>query len=401
MTYLPQLRDQLVAIPPEGRSRRRTVSIGAALSVAGVLLAGGALAAAGVIPTGTPLPAPNASPLPANRGGGAPIASSAHLLALRVADPTGGPPWGVRVFKTTRGTKCVQAGRVVDGKLGALGQDGVSGDDGAFHELPLATMFCSPMDNAGNAFSAVSYPAPAAGVTEPPTCVPTAPHGSKLPPCPDADDRVLEFGLLGPQVESIGYLDRAKALHKQSIDAPEGGYLLVTAEKSARAGFGMGAQPAVGFRIKRIDYRDGTHCGGDVGHDNHPLKCPFGGYAAPQDVPTAAQVRRPVHAHVRRGSLLITFRAPVTIADAGSAYSFFAQLDGGKRCHYGVGGPTDRDYTAGDIVRIAVKTSPGCTHLRGTGTVSYVPSTAKDGLLPTAPGGPGTLLVGSFSLQVP
>ena len=35
---------------------------------------------------------------------------SAHLLPLRVPDPAGGPPWGLRLVTTSRGLTCVEAG---------------------------------------------------------------------------------------------------------------------------------------------------------------------------------------------------------------------------------------------------------------------------------------------------
>ena len=61
------------------------------------------------------------------------IASSVRVLPLRVADPDGGPPWGLRVARTSRGLLCVEVGRVVGGRIGVLGRDGAFHDDGAFH----------------------------------------------------------------------------------------------------------------------------------------------------------------------------------------------------------------------------------------------------------------------------
>ena len=63
------------------------------------------------------------------------VATSVRLLALRVPDPRGGPPWGMRLVRTTRGLLCAQVGRVVDGELGQLGLDGAFADDGRFHAL--------------------------------------------------------------------------------------------------------------------------------------------------------------------------------------------------------------------------------------------------------------------------
>src|SRR5262249_33299780 len=131
MTYLPRLREQVVAAAGPAKRRRRTfVPFGGA--VLAVAVASGALAATGGIPIGSPLPS-HESYVTGDPQRGAGTVVDNQLLALRVADPDGGPPWGMRVVHTTRGVGCVQVGRVVDGKLGVLGQDGVAGDDHRFH----------------------------------------------------------------------------------------------------------------------------------------------------------------------------------------------------------------------------------------------------------------------------
>jgi hypothetical protein len=92
-----------------------------------------ALAATGVILAGSPVH-PVIRPT-ATAGEGLPVEGGARLLPLRVPDPAGGPPWGMRVVHTTRGLICVQVGRVDDGQLGELGIDGAFHDDGRFHPL--------------------------------------------------------------------------------------------------------------------------------------------------------------------------------------------------------------------------------------------------------------------------
>jgi hypothetical protein len=71
---------------------------------------------------------------------------------VRAADPDGGPPWGVRVFRSTPGLACVQVGRVYKGKLGVLGQDGAFDNDGKFHELTVAAEGCGSVDARGQMF---------------------------------------------------------------------------------------------------------------------------------------------------------------------------------------------------------------------------------------------------------
>lgn len=93
-----------------------------------------ALAADGVILSGAPVrPEGRLNP---SVGEGVPAPGASQLLALRVADPEGGLPWGMRIVRTTRGEVCVQIGRVENGQLGELGIDGVFHGDGRFHPLP-------------------------------------------------------------------------------------------------------------------------------------------------------------------------------------------------------------------------------------------------------------------------
>ena len=86
-----------------------------ALSVVLILGGGAAAVAASGLLNGTPVAEPQGTPT-ATAGTGIPTAGGGHLLALRVADPEGGLPWGVQLVHTTRGETCVQIGRVHDGE---------------------------------------------------------------------------------------------------------------------------------------------------------------------------------------------------------------------------------------------------------------------------------------------
>jgi hypothetical protein len=89
------------------------------------------------------------------------LPAGTRLLSLRVPDPAGGPPWGMRLIFTTADRQdparnhktarwgCVQIGRVVDGRLGILGQDGAFHNDGLFHELPVQPEACGGLNHAG------------------------------------------------------------------------------------------------------------------------------------------------------------------------------------------------------------------------------------------------------------
>jgi hypothetical protein len=125
----------------------------------GVLLVssatGAALAARALVGVGSP--APREYPNLGERI----LPTGTRLLSLRVADPAGGPPWGMRLIFTTadraanvtnRGGAhwgCVQIGRIVDGELGVLGEDGAFHDDGLFHELPIQPEACGSLNRSG------------------------------------------------------------------------------------------------------------------------------------------------------------------------------------------------------------------------------------------------------------
>jgi hypothetical protein len=130
--------DLLSAAPRRRRPRWLLGGAGVAVVVTGI-----ATAATGSFPIGDPL-----GPWHDSRAG-KPVPHSGRLQAIRAADPAGGPPWGIRVFRTApsrsaqtahsgspallRGGRgeCEQLGRVVDGKLGVIETDG------RFHALPL------------------------------------------------------------------------------------------------------------------------------------------------------------------------------------------------------------------------------------------------------------------------
>lgn len=90
----------------EARTRRRRA--GWPVALVGLLLAlggaGGALATSGV---SLPLLSQD-KPLE-----GA-VSSSIRVLGLRVADPAGGAPWGLRIYRTARGD-CLEIGRIRKG----------------------------------------------------------------------------------------------------------------------------------------------------------------------------------------------------------------------------------------------------------------------------------------------
>jgi len=87
------------------------------------------------------------------------LPARSRLLRLRVPDPQGGPPWGLRIVRTTRGDTCIQLGRIEFGKLGSLGIDGSWNDDQLFHPFPNTSIGdnCGTTDAVGDGFVNVGY----------------------------------------------------------------------------------------------------------------------------------------------------------------------------------------------------------------------------------------------------
>ena len=155
MTLLPEVRSQLYdaaerrarsprtgllgrfsrARPNERWRRTPLIALGVAL-----VLGGGAFGA-GLIQLGAPAKLPFSLDGNPREGSGALVPGTVRMLPIAAPDPAGGPDWGMRVLSTTRGEGCLQLGRLLDGKLGALGQDGAFGNDGRFHELPVSAAF--------------------------------------------------------------------------------------------------------------------------------------------------------------------------------------------------------------------------------------------------------------------
>jgi hypothetical protein len=117
--------------PRRGRGITRWLSPRVlATGLAGLVLSGAvAYGATTLIGVGAPAPNPPALTTPSN----------IRLLGLRVADPGGGAPWGIRLalspprLSERRPDVAIQIGRVLDGQLGFIGQDGVFHDDHLFH----------------------------------------------------------------------------------------------------------------------------------------------------------------------------------------------------------------------------------------------------------------------------
>jgi hypothetical protein len=429
MTVLPTVRYQLivaaehVARTPEGhvfsaRVRwRRAALIAAAIGLllVGVAFGSGLLSFGKAAPTERLFANPRAEL-------GALTPGTVRLLPVSTPDPDGGPPWGLRVLSTTRGVGCIQVGRLLDGKLGALGQDGAFGDDGRFHELPVNSSFdqfsCAALDGKGRIFNNVTQGDLAASAVwfgGPHACVPAgttaAANPGKAKLCPQGDERNVYYGLLGPEATSITSVLEGKRRTVPTIGA-DGAYLLVThAPRHQLFDFpqaGTADVVPVDGPITEIHYRGGATCHltarswiGGASACTPSLQMPVG-YAPVAKAPTRAEVASPVHVKVvpgRRGrrELEISFISRVAITSGRSQYSLNYHSPHEPPQIYG-GISTRADIARGQRVTLH-GTSPAGHLIPGLykGSITLLYATG-----PALLEGPGTakVIVGHFTIHV-
>jgi hypothetical protein len=434
MTLVPQLERELVeAARRNSRTSRRALrpSMVAALAVVLLALAAAALAATKLLGSGAPLVPSPGTPLNPSSGMGVVEVGSTRMLPIAAPDAAGGPPWGLRFVRTTRGLGCLQAGRLVRGQIGVIGRDGTFGNDGRFHPLAasylgsgLAGAFpCGTLDARGHAFAAVAmFGVPASGLVTPsstqPGCVPFRDHGPigkrphQPPICPRRDWRRLYFGMAGPEATSVTYLAGGRT-HTVKTVGDQGAYLIVLPLRIPALGHGrlqLGSYSplagAGGGPIVRIDYRDGHACRLAPRHDEFSGEScpPVGQVPLPRPRITRADVASPVTATLRKSHLgpmlVISFVARVAVSDASSQYSFSVRFPGrAPNCGIGEGGPLIHNNSAGQRQHFHVWTN-GC-HGRFRGSVTYSYGLSGGPGLPPEGNWRHSFKVGSFSVHVP
>jgi hypothetical protein len=385
---------------PAARPRRtigrpRRVPLLALIALAALLLAAAALAATQIIGFGAPVTAPRARGRErpsVSSGIGIPVAgakgspAAVQPLPISVPDPGGGLPWGMRIVHTTRGLLCLQIGRLLDGRLGVLGQDGEFHDDGRFHELPATVLEPGPciLPSVWTILSDAGVPA--AGALQSPTTsclapwLPTRPSGPK--PCTAGDERLIGFGVLGPHAVSVSYVLDGRT-RTVATAGGLGAYLIVLrvppelarnapalgGKAGLLGGFPIGA--GRGEVVSRMLFRYGGHlC--QTGFDRQrrgPPQCTSsiarGGTLAPAiprglHTPVALKARRVPGGY----DLQITFAAPVAVTNASTAYGVQVTRPSSSACGRGGvwGQSIERDVARGQILHIGefVPQPPGC-----------------------------------------
>lgn len=430
MSVLPQLERDL--IEAAARQRRSTPSDSAQtagssdarhglrrlrmpLIVVGCLLASAtiALAAEGVLPVGASVKP--REPLNPNAGAGMPLPGGSRLLALRAPDPYGGPPWGMRVIRTTRGEVCVQIGRVQNGQLGELGIDGAFHDDGRFHPIPADAQADYSLGGGGKAGFAPIGGCQLAGSAEISREIGDDRNAGVglAKAAPVEDRRNIYWGLLGPQAVSVTL--GADPVGRTVSVLPElGAYLIVTRttdpskSSSGEGSIGTPGKLAAGAGLSAIAYRiDGRLCERGISDPFHKTQL---AHPCPQPHwPTHARSRAipdlhlPVHArleiyhHLVTG-VVVSFHAPYAVTSA--RHYYMAQMPAGpcrasSRLVEGYSGQTlDRDVAQGTSVSFNLgdpfAITPRCH-----------PSSSTIRIVYAAANGGGSTIVGTVEARLP
>lgn len=376
--------------PNSRLARRHRVRWPLAVVLAPLVLAGAALAASSIL-SGAPYDPPWAH----NRPGvdlGSPVPGSTQILPLRVADPVGGPPWGLRVVRTTRGYACVELGRIVNGQLGVLGQDGWFHNDHRFHAMP-ASVFnsesCGLIGTRGYALAGTCNSTFASGIEIVGGCQYPAPRWArdpKLPVCPARDLRFVAYGLLGPDATAIT-TGHGTAQRTTGTVGQQGAYLIVRPERSVLTvngsggggpGLAGGGGPGSFPGVTTVIYRDGRTC---PSADPGPDTCVLSGFNS-----TA-----PAHVHLKPAPVRVTlspakpelpgtftaiarFRAPIAVSNGALDYTFTAVNPDAKNTHNIIEGSLDRNIREGSTVTWQLNI-PACTR-HATLTIHLTRATA-------------------------
>ncbi|MGN6372193.1 MAG: hypothetical protein ACTHM1_04285 [Solirubrobacteraceae bacterium] len=334
----------------------------------GALLASGtiALAASDLILTGSPVAPSNQQN--SDVGNGVPAAGASVLLPLRVSDPEGGLPWGMRVIHTTRGKLCLQVGRVKDGELGELGVDGAFNDDRRFHPLPpsaLPSLAPDGQQPAGDANTSCNLIGEAI-VAQNIGLDRSAAELRSSSPVAIGHRRDVYFGVLGPDAVSVSYR-AGKGRHTEAVMPGSGIYLIVKPMTSGeQVGTGSTAIGTYGNSVPSapltaITYRiDGKSC--ERGPVHPPWsKAPSIDTCPQMQLPSApAQQRQqhePLHIEVQAHKKLLTgldvsFTAPYAINDASWEYAIRAPYCQTADSRGAVSQSLERDVAKGETVRL-------------------------------------------------
>jgi hypothetical protein len=369
MDYFSRIEQELTAAmrhgrhrPWYGRPRRGSAPSRARrpliVLIACLVLGGSALAATGIFREGAPVRSGRPNPI---AGSGAPARGGVSPVLLTAEDPSGGPPWGIRAVRTTRGLICLQVGRVQAGRLGALGIDGAFGGDGRFHAIPSSDLPQTPGAGPGvePAAGSSSCHLPSDSFAEAQVGVPrsAAPGGGGA----RAQLRDLYFGRLGPQAVSVTYRAAGRTV-TEPVAPGLGVYLVVLPVRPGeQTGVGSGVVTSLGGvypggseALSAITYRfNGRLCrrltpghrATDECGEPGALSPPASLLPARRDMHVPLRVRLGVAHGVVRDAR-VSFRAPFGVRSAAQRYELLIP-DG--PCHGGLAGGASATAIERDI----------------------------------------------------
>jgi hypothetical protein len=303
-----------------------------------------------------------------NEGIGALTPDSVRALAVQTEDPDGGLPWGLRLATTTRKLGCLEAARLQDGKLGVLGRDGAFANDGRFHPIPDSAVVnptCIFPDAAGRLIGSVVYGGLPASASRGQEChAPQSPAACRRTGC------VIRRASGSSTTASSARRRGASSSAGRNPDRRRGGRV-------------PDRRPHRRQRLRRRGDHDVPEQHADHRDPlprRHVLPCrcrrPGGGVCLPGLHPARA-ARREVTAPIRvktwktgkRWHARISFRAPVAIPDAGTAYSIRLSVPSKKSRGRAISTATQENVKQGETVVFQFDHLGG--HGRYHGEVTY------------------------------
>jgi hypothetical protein len=418
---------------PQPRRWSRRGGLALPIAIGALILAAASAGAALLLSSGETVAPAFVLPATPAAGLGEPVPQTVALLPMRVADTEGGSPWGMRVIRTTRGLLCLQAGRVVDDQLGALGTGYAFHGDKRFHPFladdAISTDACPAVGASGTAFL------PGPPVIVPANGLPLAGENVSqsdqvhcdLPGqenwgvrCPQSELRQVAVGLLGPHARSIEVGNPDGSSFTIDPHGPEGAYLIVLpAQPNANASMSSGSyqspfgyvSSAPGGATLKVTYDNGFQCQIPITSPSqqcHAQSTAGPGLLSARQLRSVVQARYvPLDAHPefpllmersgggvsfpgRTGSngsdapgpaLAITFKAPVAAANASSAYVVELKplpVSGCATPSVIVSQPTSETLRAGAPVNITVPLETSCA-TSYAGRVFYATSSSIGG----------------------
>jgi hypothetical protein len=361
-------RQVAASAPASRRARGRGRTLVVVLAAVLLGAAAAAWAASALLSSGDPVPFERGAPVP-GRAEGAPIPGTVQLLTDEVPDPDGGPPWGLRTWRTDRGYGCVQVGRVFAGRLGQIT------DGRVFHELRAGVTAgalggCFVLDGSDHAFAAMHVDASAGG--QPRRCPLGVAAGTMLkgrsgPVRCGGEDRTLDFGLLGPHAKSYVYQAGGRARTASPL-GDVGAYLVVQRRlapvmrefgfhhRDPRLNLRGPAEPELALTpasqvIRRVVYDAGA-CVVRVTPSLRGACERQAGYT-PIPQPDVDDVRTPIRVYAAPGGrgIRVRFRAPQAVTDGRSGYAIEVRPVGLRAF---AGQEYEHNVEAGAMVRTTV-----------------------------------------------